>query len=213
MKRIRGVVELNRKKWHYDENPPWTTTAQEKNLPSRHYPFELLEPIADWKIFKGDRVEVLTGKDKGKQGIVQRIVKERNWIFVDGLNCKYELTIISPGAPARLFKNEQPLLVNSEVKLVDPGDRKPTEVEWRFTEQGAKIRVATRSGRPIPLPREADTLPEGVDPKIYLDSEKDTRDSDLTVITFKPKLTTFEQDIMDSMGIKETRMPAKTYWY
>ena len=35
-------------------------------------------------------MEVLYGKDKGKQGLVNYVVEERNWVFVDGLNCKYE---------------------------------------------------------------------------------------------------------------------------
>jgi len=32
-------------------------------------------------------------------------------------------------------------------------------------------------------------------------------------ITFQPKLSTFEMDIMEEMGIKEERTPAKSYWY
>lgn len=32
------------------------------------------------------QVEVLVGRDKGKQGIVEKIVYERNWVFVEGLN-------------------------------------------------------------------------------------------------------------------------------
>jgi len=33
------------------------------------------------------QVEVLVGKDKGKQGTVNCIIKERNWVYVEGLNC------------------------------------------------------------------------------------------------------------------------------
>jgi hypothetical protein len=33
------------------------------------------------------KVEILTGKDAGKQGIVNAIIKQRNWVFVEGLNC------------------------------------------------------------------------------------------------------------------------------
>jgi len=45
------------------------------------------------------------------------------------------------------------------------------------------------------------------------ESEKDTKEEELKEVTFKPKLCTFEQDIMNVMGIKETRKRAKTYWY
>jgi large subunit ribosomal protein L24 len=48
---------------------------------------------------------------------------------------------------------------------------------------------------------------------LYLESEKDTREEDLTEITFAPSLKTFEMDIMENMGIKEDRVAAPTYWY
>lgn len=35
---------------------------------------------------RGDRVEILVGRDKGKQGIVSQIYQERNWVIVEGLN-------------------------------------------------------------------------------------------------------------------------------
>lgn len=46
-----------------------------------------------------------------------------------------------------------------------------------------------------------------------LESDKDTTEADLKEITFSPLLKTFEMDVMDDMGIKEDRVPAKTYWY
>ena len=36
-------------------------------------------------------MEILTGPDKGKQGLVNYIVQERNWVMVEGLNCTYEM--------------------------------------------------------------------------------------------------------------------------
>lgn len=47
----------------------------------------------------------------------------------------------------------------------------------------------------------------------FLESEKDTKTDDLKVVTFSPKLKTFEMDIMDDMDIKEDRVAAPTYWY
>ena len=43
--------------------------------------------------------------------------------------------------------------------------------------------------------------------------QKDTKALDVEEITFEPKLKTFEMDVMDAMGIKETRIPKKSYWY
>jgi large subunit ribosomal protein L24 len=45
------------------------------------------------------------------------------------------------------------------------------------------------------------------------ESEKDTKASEVTEITFEPILKTFEMDIMEQMGIVEDRVPSKTYWY
>lgn len=45
------------------------------------------------------------------------------------------------------------------------------------------------------------------------EKDKDTLEEHLSKVTFVPKLKTFEMDIMDEYGIKEDRVPAKTYWY
>jgi len=46
-----------------------------------------------------------------------------------------------------------------------------------------------------------------------LESEKDTKEEELLEVTFKPKLCTFEQEIMVELDIKDDRKPAKSYWY
>jgi large subunit ribosomal protein L24 len=48
---------------------------------------------------------------------------------------------------------------------------------------------------------------------IFSESERDTKASEVTEITFEPALKTFEMDIMEQMGIQEDRVPSKTYWY
>jgi len=48
---------------------------------------------------------------------------------------------------------------------------------------------------------------------MFPESEKDTKAPEVTTISFEPALKTFEMDIMEQMGIKEDRVPAKTYWY
>ena len=48
---------------------------------------------------------------------------------------------------------------------------------------------------------------------LFSEGSKDTKESDLTKVTFEPKLKLFEDDIMESMNIKETRKRTKTYWY
>lgn len=47
----------------------------------------------------------------------------------------------------------------------------------------------------------------------YVSKDKDTDSKVATAITFEAKLSTFEMDIMKSMGIEEEREPGKSYWY
>lgn len=68
------------------------------------------------------QVEILTGKDKGKHGIVCEIIQERNWVFVEGLNTYLQLKGKTKKFPGMLVKTEAPLLVTTEVSLVDPSD-------------------------------------------------------------------------------------------
>uniref|UniRef100_A0A023FK76 Large ribosomal subunit protein uL24m n=1 Tax=Amblyomma cajennense TaxID=34607 RepID=A0A023FK76_AMBCJ len=201
---------IQRKKYYYGLARPWQTEFWNENMPgvpSRHV---YVEPIV-WTVFRGDRVEILVGKDKGKQGIVNYIVKERNWVCVEGLNCEHR-TVTNEGV-TQVMKTEMPLLVTTQVALVDPTDNKPTKVEWRYTEDGEKVRVSVRSGRVVPIPLMAEETYDCKSPSAYSEQPKDTRAKELEKITFVPKLMTFEQEIMEELGIKEERVPAKTYWY
>nr|CAD7414611.1 unnamed protein product [Timema cristinae] len=67
-------------------------------------------------------VEVLTGPDKGKQGIVKQVIQERNWVIVEGMNCHLRMVGRSKDFPGVCIKSEAPLLVTNQVSLVDPSD-------------------------------------------------------------------------------------------
>lgn len=108
---------------------------------------------------------------------------------------------------------EQPLLVTTEISLVDPSDLKPTTFEWRYTQEGQKVRVSTRTGRIIPFPASMEETKDYKTKATYKEQPKDTVADVIKEITFQPKLRTFEMDIMENMGIKEDRIPPKTYWY
>ncbi|KAL1122667.1 hypothetical protein AAG570_002994 [Ranatra chinensis] len=205
--------EIVRKNKYFGLNRPWTGAFQMENARGRYHPKVFVEPIKDWTIFKGDRVEILVGDDKGKQGIVSRLIQERNWVFVEGLNCKLKVMGKTKTFPGTVFRAEQPLLVTTEVALVDPSDLQSTKIEWRYNEEGEKVRVSARTGRIIPVPQQADETYDYKSKATYRESTKDTNEKELTKITFSPKIKTFEMDIMDSMGIKEERIPCKTYWY
>lgn len=84
---------------------------------------------------------------------------------------------------------------------------------FRLTENGERVRVSIRTGRIIPMPTMALETIDYKSKSTYKEQPKDTEGSVVTEITFEPKLCTFEMDIMDKMGIKEDRIPPKSYWY
>lgn len=57
----------------------------------------------------------MTGPDKGKQGLINQVVEERNWVFVEELNCKYVPYGQKKGFPGIIIKEEKPLLVITSV--------------------------------------------------------------------------------------------------
>lgn len=83
----------------------------------------------------------------------------------------------------------------------------------RFTEDGQEVRVSTRTGRIIPVPATAEETIDYKSKNSYKEQPKDTTADVIKEITFKPNLRTFEMDIMENMGIKEDRVPPKSYWY
>lgn len=204
---------IKKKNYHFTTDRPWSMGFQRANEPGVHHPKVFLEPIRDWSFFKGDRVEILTGRDQGKQGIINQVIQERNWVIVEGLNTKLKEIGKTKGFPGLLNAEEQPLLVTTEVRLVDPTDLKACDIEWRYTEEGEKVRVSVRTGRILPIPPEAQETYDYKTKATYAEANKDTRSSEISEITFSPKLETFEMSIMRTMGIKEDRIPTKTYWY
>jgi large subunit ribosomal protein L24 len=111
------------------------------------------------KIKKGDLVQVLTGKDKAKQGKVIAVYPETQRVLVEGVNRVTRHT--KAGQTARgtrtggLVVQEAAIHV-SNVAVVDPSDKKPTRVRTRVEtverngrDKAARSRVAVRSGKDL----------------------------------------------------------------
>ncbi|AXK32100.1 MULTISPECIES: 50S ribosomal protein L24 [Streptomyces] len=106
------------------------------------------------KIKKGDLVQVITGKDRGKQGKVIVAYPRENRVLVEGVNRVKKHT--KAGQTARgsktggIVTTEAPVHV-SNVQLVVEKDGKKvvTRVGYRFDDDGNKIRVAKRTGEDI----------------------------------------------------------------
>ncbi len=100
------------------------------------------------KIKKGDNVVVLTGRDKGKQGEVLKIITETNRALVAGVNQVKKHTKPSAAGNGGIVTKESPIHL-SNIALADPKDGKATRVGFAVGKDGAKSRVAKRSGETI----------------------------------------------------------------
>lgn len=100
------------------------------------------------KIKKGDRVAILTGKDKGKTGEVLRVIPEENRAVVQGLNLVRRHQRQTAEAEGGIFTREAPIQI-SNLALLDPKDNKPTRVGFKIKDDGTKVRIAKRSGEEI----------------------------------------------------------------
>lgn len=101
------------------------------------------------KIRKGDRVQVLAGRDKGKRGEVLRVVPTDNRAFVQGVNMvKRHEKPQGLNRPGGIVEMEGPIDLSS-LALLDPKSDKPTRVGFKTLEDGKKVRVAKASGEVI----------------------------------------------------------------
>jgi large subunit ribosomal protein L24 len=101
------------------------------------------------KIRKGDRVEVISGADKGKRGEVLRVIPKENRAVVQGVAiAKRHMKPRGMGQPGGIIEKEAAVHL-SNLMLVDPKSDKPTRVGFKILEDGRKVRVARVSGEVI----------------------------------------------------------------
>jgi large subunit ribosomal protein L24 len=100
------------------------------------------------KFKKGDKVIVLTGRDKGKSGEVLRALPREERLVVQGVNMVKRHTRPSAASQGGIVPQEASIHV-SNVAHLDPKSGKPTRVGFRFLEDGRKIRYAKASGEQI----------------------------------------------------------------
>jgi large subunit ribosomal protein L24 len=100
------------------------------------------------KIKKGDRVIVLTGRSKGIQGEVLKVMIDEDRVVVRGVNIVKRHQKPSQMDPGGIKNFEAPIHV-SNVAHVDPRDGKSVRVGFKTDEHGRKTRFAKRSGESI----------------------------------------------------------------
>jgi large subunit ribosomal protein L24 len=99
------------------------------------------------KIRKGDKVVVIAGKDKGKQGEVTRVIPGENRAIVAGVNTAKRHQRQSGTQEGGIIRKDMPIQI-SNLALRDPKDGKPTRVGFKMVGD-KKVRFAKRSGEVI----------------------------------------------------------------
>ncbi|NRA31659.1 MAG: 50S ribosomal protein L24 [Parvularculaceae bacterium] len=103
------------------------------------------------RIKKGDKVVVLTGKDKGAEGEVLKVMPKEDKVVVQGCQMVTKHTKPTQQSAGGIQRMEAPIHV-SNVALKDPKDGKPTRVGFKVVGEGddaKKVRYAKRSGEVI----------------------------------------------------------------
>ena len=100
------------------------------------------------KLKKGDRVVVLTGKDKGKEGEITEVRPKEGRALVSGVNMVIRHQRQTQTSQGGRIPKEAPIQI-SNLALVDPKEGGPTRVGFRFLEDGSKVRFAKKSGEVI----------------------------------------------------------------
>lgn len=100
------------------------------------------------KIKKGDKVRVIAGDDKGKEGTVVRVLPRKRKVIVEGVNVVRRHIKPQRGQKkGRVVSVAMPIDI-SNVALIDPKTGKPTRVRIE-RKDGKRVRIAVRSGTPI----------------------------------------------------------------
>jgi large subunit ribosomal protein L24 len=102
--------------------------------------------MAGLKIKKGDRVRVLTGKDRGKEGTVLRAFPTEGKLIVEGVNtAKKHQKPTRVNQSGGIIERDMPIPV-ANVAVLSPGDGRPTRIGYKVQADGTKVRICRRTG-------------------------------------------------------------------
>jgi large subunit ribosomal protein L24 len=101
------------------------------------------------KIKKGDRVRVLTGKDRGKEGVVMFALPAEDKVIVEGVNvAKKHQKPTKSTMQGGIIDKDMPIPAANVAVLCDACG-KPTRVGYRFTPEGEKVRICRKCGADV----------------------------------------------------------------
>lgn len=100
------------------------------------------------KLRKGDKVMVLSGKDKGRTGTIVKVLPQLNKVVIDGINMIKRAHKPSQSRPkGGIIEEPAPLWV-SKVAIIHPDKPKKTSrIGWQAGKKGEKVRVYTQAGK------------------------------------------------------------------
>jgi len=105
--------------------------------------------MSSLRIKKGDRVRVLQGKDRGKEGNVTRVLPRKGTVIVDGINvAKKHQKPTRATMQGGIIDKDMPLPVSNVALLCPKGH--PTRVGYAFNDDGTKRRVCKKCGADLP---------------------------------------------------------------
>ncbi|MFV0246485.1 MAG: 50S ribosomal protein L24 [Mycoplasmatales bacterium] len=96
---------------------------------------------------QGDNVVVIAGKDKGKEGTITRVLKDKNKVIIENINTYKKHQKAVQGSDGGIIEQEMGIDA-SNVMLIDPKSKKPTRVGFEIKD-GKKVRVSKKSKETI----------------------------------------------------------------
>jgi large subunit ribosomal protein L24 len=97
---------------------------------------------------KGDKVQIISGKDKGKQGVILEAYPSKNRVIVEGINVVKKHSKPTQVNPQGGIVEQEAAIHVSNVMPLDPKSNEPTRVGYKV-ENGKKIRIAKKSGESL----------------------------------------------------------------
>ena len=92
----------------------------------------------------GDKVVVISGKDKGKEGAIIKVLRNENRVVVEGVNI-VKKHVKGNGQTAGSITEVEAAIHASNVMILDPKTKKPTRIGHSINKDGKKIRVSKKS--------------------------------------------------------------------